>query len=231
MATPVERGEELVALLTTPGLGRDEVDRAANELLSVLFAGLPVSTLVTLLRSTETEAVKAGAWLVSELGENARPIIGEVAALLSSPEAYVRHFALDAVITATTQADGELIGQAIGLVGDPNPGVRDKAVRLLAVTPPDRLTAALPHVPGDDLRALTEWLVRTAVPFGESTEVTARLGATDPAERLFALALAIRIADRDSEPLEHAAEAADPDVSSLAAFILRQRSRQRHRGR
>lgn len=228
MATPTARAEELIRLLTTPDLDRAEIDQAANELLSVLFGGLPATALVPLLRSTNVDAVKAGAWLVSELGENAEPIIGEVPALLASPEAYVRHFAMDAVITVSAEDDGELVAQGIGLVRDPNAGVRDKVVRLLWVATTGRLAAALPHITDDDVRALTSWLLRWAEDPAASAEARARLGAPDPTERCIALALALRIADRDGEPLEYAAESPDPDIASLAAFELRLRSRRRH---
>ncbi|MQA94586.1 MAG: hypothetical protein GEV11_07990 [Streptosporangiales bacterium] len=231
MGTPMKRGEELVGLLATPGLGRDEIGRAANELLSALFAGFPVTALVPLLRSENTEAVKAGAWLVSELGEGAAPVIGEIAALLAHPQAYVRHFALDAVITATTEADGELIAGGIRLVDDPNPGVREKVIRLLSVIPAARLAAALPHLIGDTGHELTTWLLREAEHPEEAAGATARLESADPAERRFAAALALRIADHNDEPLARAAEASDPDIASLAAFVLRRRDRRRRRSR
>ncbi len=48
---------------------------AAHDLLSAFFHGLSLDRLLLLLQSDSEEAAKAGAWIASELGQRAEPLI------------------------------------------------------------------------------------------------------------------------------------------------------------
>jgi len=107
-------------------------DSAANDLLTEVFRGHPVESLRRLLHSDEETAVKAGAWILSELGVRAAPMMADIVALLGHPLRYVRFFALDAVLASATSEDGVAVATAIGLINDPDDAVRWKALTFLA---------------------------------------------------------------------------------------------------
>ena len=107
-----ERGREPVSQLLSGEFG----DGAANDLLKQFFDGLPVSNLRAALRSEDDEVVRRAAWLLSELGVKAAPLIDEVPRLLGHSDRTVRFWALDAVLVAGDPTCGEAFALAIQLV-------------------------------------------------------------------------------------------------------------------
>jgi hypothetical protein len=206
----MSRGDELVEALRT-GSAADP-DAAATELLDEFFGGYPVQRLADLLRADHDAAVRAGAWIASELGDRAAPVLDEVAPLLDSPIRYARFFAIDAVLVTATPAHGRLLAAAVQRVTDADDAVRWKATHLLAHASTPQLTAAVPYLRDERLRVLTTWLLGDIA----AADVTARLGADDRDDRLFAVASAVRSFDRDPAPLEAAASSADTEISSFA---------------
>lgn len=158
----INAGDELIELLHSQGIGKEESGEAANELLSRLNNGYPVRNLSRLIHSDDDEVVKIGAWLVSELGERAAPISHEVGFLLSHPVRNARYYAIEAVMVAASTEQGELIAKAVMLVDDPDEAVRRLATRLLARATPQQLAGAVPCLP-DPVAGLTEWLLNGEV--------------------------------------------------------------------
>ncbi len=207
---PASRGDELIDRLRAGGN-----DSSANDLLTEVFRGHPVKSLRRLLHSDEETAVKAGAWILSELGVRAAPMMADIVALLGHPLRYVRFFALDAVLASATAEDGAAVASAIGLINDPDDAVRWKALTFLAWASADQLAASVAHL-RPPLRGLTEWLARASSGAATGRDVLTALDDPDRLARVFAAAAAVRLARRDRGLLERAAASADQEVSTFA---------------
>lgn len=203
-----QRGDELLTRVCA-----GENDSTANDLLDEFHAGFPVERLSRLLRCDEEHAVKAGAWIASELGANVAPVMDDLSLLLDHPVRYVRFFVLDAVLAGATPEHGEVISRAMRLLRDRDEAVRWKALHFLTKTTSDQLSAAIPHLRDDRLARLTAWMLN---PETDTVGVIERLQDTDGLTRLFAGAAAARLRDRDPAALKRAAASSDRELGSFA---------------
>jgi hypothetical protein len=191
-------------------------DSSANELLTEFLGGYPIARLRLLLQSDEESALRAGAWIASELGENIAPLVDEVSRVLSHSSRYVRFFLVDALLGGATSEHGQAIARAVLLIRDPDRAVRWKVLNFLARASEEKLAAALPFL-GDCLIAESlTWLLEVDDAPRDRNEILARLGDSDPVVRMFAAAAAARLGQVEHHPLEHAAGSTDPEVSSFA---------------
>jgi hypothetical protein len=207
-------------------IGTHEDGYAANELLGEFFAGYPVHKLNRLLGSLNQREVEVGAWIASELGARAAPLLDELRTLLRHSSRKVRFFVLDSILAAATTAHGEAIARAVEMVSDSDAAVRWKAMHFLARASDDQLTASLPYLDKRWFTPHVSWLLNCGRA-GEPGDVIARLDDKDPASRLFAAAAAARIVTRDSSALEYATGSVDTEVSSFARDYLRALGRRR----
>lgn len=192
-------------------------DGASNELLQAFFQGLPVQRLLLLLRSDSEDAVKAGAWIASELGQQAEPLLAELASLLDHPARYVRFFVIDAILATATSEDGNAVARAVSKLRDPDEAVRWKALRFLAKASEAQLAAASDYLNDVELRSQLQWLLGEAT---DADNVVARLDEADELNQLVAAAASARLAARDPTPLERAAVSGHPEVRSFAGEEL-----------
>jgi HEAT repeat protein len=190
-------------------------DGTAYALLQAFFSGYPVPKLRRLLLSSDARTAKIGAWIASELGWRARPLLPELMLLLAHPSKYVRFHAIDGILAAGTAEDGEAIGAAIRLIEDMDEAVRWKALNFLARATHGQLRAALPSLGHSPVETLTRWLLECDQMPG-TEQILTRLGDREILKRLFAVAAAYRISPQDRSPLIYAAEATDTEVSSFA---------------
>jgi HEAT repeat protein len=190
-------------------------DGTAHALLQAFFSGYPVPELRRLLQSPDDRTARIGAWIASELGWRARPMLPELSLLLTHPSKYVRFHAVDSILAAATAEDGEAIGAAIQLIEDRDEAVRWKALNFLARATHGQLRAALPSLSASPLGPLTRWLLESDQMLGTG-QVLTRLDDYEILVRLFAVAAACRISAQDRSPLLYAAEATDTEVSSFA---------------
>ena len=205
----MSRGDELVAGLRTGDVV--DPDAAAGDLFDEFSTGFPLERLRELIHSDSEPAVRAAAWIASELGDRVAPVLEDVSTLLDSPIRYARFFAIDAVLAASTSAHGRLIAKAIDRLADGDDAVRWKAVQFLARASGAQLTAGVPYLQDEQLRVLTAWLSDP-----EPADIIARLAAEDRLSRVFAAAAAARLANEDRGPLDAAATMADTEVNSFA---------------
>src|SRR5262245_45864713 len=115
---PAQRGDELIDRLCA---GAD--DSLAGDLLTEVFRGYPVENLRQLLTCDSDTAARSGAWILSELGDRAAPLLDDSVRLLAHPLRYVRFFALDAVLVNATAGHGPVVAAAIALIVDPDDAV------------------------------------------------------------------------------------------------------------
>jgi hypothetical protein len=168
-----------------------------------------------LLRSGDDATVKAGAWIASELGWRARPVMEDLAILVSHPSKYVRFFVVDSILTAATAEHGEAIAGAIQTICDVEEAVRWKAMNFLVKATRDQLIGGLPHIDHSTVRLGTEWLIQADLAT-ESKRIIAELESGEYLREIFAVTAAARIAMRDRSPLALAARSSNAEVSSFA---------------
>jgi hypothetical protein len=223
-------GDELIELLLAGQMSPEEEGKAANDLLREVQRGYPMQNLGRLIHSDSAKAVANGAFVVSELRVHAAPILDEVDFLLSHPLRDARFDALDAALTAASPAHGAILAKAVMLVDDADQAVRKKAIRFLANTTPDQLTAAAPYLEDRHVADLVTWLASAGSDPASLPDIRSRLQDPDRATRMFAGAAAARVAGASRQALDDAAASDDPDVRSFAEGeikILDRRQRRR----
>jgi hypothetical protein len=208
----MSRGDELIELLLTQGSADADAADAAGELVSQISAGYPVESLGRLLHSGDPAAAELGAWVASELGGLAAPLLPEIASLLDSDGKATKFFAIDVVLVCAGPEDGSVLARAVKLIEDPDKAVRWKAMQLLSRSAITQLEWALAHMVSAPIRSLTQWLARGP----DQADITARLADPDRTTRLFAAAAAARAAWADRGALEQAAASRDAEVSTFA---------------
>lgn len=199
----------------------DETESRTGLLLKALFSGYPVENLRRLTQSSHPPAIRAGVFLLSELGPAARPLLPELVTLLDHPDHYVRFHALDSLLLAAEPTDGPALARAVAAAtSDSNEAVRWNGLRFLAHATDEQLRVAADSCSDPQMKAQIAWLasVRTA---GHEETVASGLASSDRIERLFAAAAASRMSDRSRELLVTASAATDPDVQSFAESELR----------
>lgn len=216
-------------LMSRIAAGDGDADALASRLLDEFFSGYPVEKLNQLLRSDNERIVEAGAWIASELGQLAKPLIDELGRLLIHPSSSVRFDVLDSVLVAATEEDGPTIALAVQTLDDAERGVRWKAMNFLARASDAQLAASLAHMDKPSIAELTSWLL-DCDQNTDATAVIARIQDSNRRVRLFAAAAAARIGPRNSSALLRAVESSDIEVRSFAADRVRELAVRHKRG-
>jgi hypothetical protein len=118
--------------------------------------------------------------------------------------------------------NGEAIAAVVGLINDPDPGVRWKVIQFLARASTEQLGAAVGHVEGGSTYAVG--LCHVHKPSG-SDEALSFLESSSSVLRKFALAAAMRAAGSDHRPLRAAATSGDEEIRSWAEEELERRKK------
>jgi hypothetical protein len=209
-------GDQLIEKLCMGVFDSEVADTAANDLLKQIFRGYPVQNVRRLIYSENDESVKAGAWIISELGARSVQLMDEIDFLLGHRIRNARFFAVDAVLGNRSADSGAVVAKAVMLVTDPDHAVRRKVLLLLAKAARDQLEAALPYMQDHRAVDLTSWLINDAGSLSFKREVLEKLNDLDKSTRMFAAAAAMRIADRDREGIERASDSDDSDIHAVA---------------
>jgi hypothetical protein len=211
------RGDELLARVLS---GDEWGSGVANDLLNEFFRGYPIEKLSTLLHSDNEQVLQSGAWIASELAQDARPVLGDLVTLFDSPNVRVKYYAIETVVTAATQRDGEVAARAASLIGDPELPVRRASFQLLARADTAVLAASLPYVVDRQIAAPLAWALEVDSESRDSDEITSRLQEPDELGQRFAVIAAARVYRRNPHYLQHAASLDESDAQSLAASEL-----------
>jgi hypothetical protein len=210
------RGDELIDLLSGGELGPAAADAAANELLRCVFHGYPVENMRRLVRSDSAAAAQSGAWVISELGAEASPVLDEIEFLLGHPARNARFFAVSATLAAASISDGALLAKAISLISDCDEAVRWQALRLLSGLQSDLLGAAAADISDASLRQLVTWLSEYGDDPVSIPVILRRLEDPDKLTRLVASAASARLASRDRRAIDVAANSDDQEIRTFA---------------
>jgi hypothetical protein len=210
-------GDELLARVLT---GDGWESGIANDLLKEFFRGYPIEKLITLLESDNERAVQSGAWIASELTRDAKPILRYLVPLFDHPNVRVRYYCAETVLTAATDKDGGVIGEAVPLIADREMPVRRMAFELMARADIGPLRAGVPYVKNSEMAALLKWVIGVEGDSRVSDEIASRLQASNQVERLFAVVAAARLYERNPHYLQLAASLDKSDAQSFAASEL-----------
>lgn len=211
--------DEIDALIRQLESNADADGKLSLALATKLRARGSIEPLRRLLSSESVQGVRAGAWILSELGAKAEELVDDVPKLLAFDSAYVRAFAIDALTSFADARHGVEVARTIELLDDPELAVRSKAMRLIAVAPVDTLVAARSYLP-TALQAHVDWLTTLASAPNRSKDVIARLQSGDPMTRRFAVAAATRIADLTLDALRAASSSEDGEIRRFASLEL-----------
>lgn len=198
----------------------DGDETSAHALLSAFFGGFPVERLREVLYSENDDAVRAGAWLASELGSKVAPLVSDLALLLKHPSRYVRFFTVDAVLTGATEQEGDAIAKAVELLEDGDAAVRWKATNFLARASSSQLRSSLPYLKNHLMRTVEDVLAMDAA--SNATMTRELLENEREGARRLGLIVALRGSVRDPTLLLLAAESKHADVYEIAREWLSQ---------
>lgn len=189
-------------------------------LLKAFFHGYPVERLRKLLDSQDASVVEAGAFILSELGARACPLLADTVALLAHPSFRTRSMALDCVLVCATSQHGSIIADAERRIRDQDEVVRYFAINFLSRCSEEQLRAACESLEDEDLKTQVSWLLAVTECEDYEHEVRERLLSADSESRRFGVVAAIRVYSKKPSLLELAATNSDAEVREAAADRL-----------
>jgi HEAT repeat protein len=195
-----------------------------NDLLGEFHRGYPVNNLLTLLNASNDDIVEAGAWIASELGIKGKSLLSAIAPLLRHSSNSVRFSAIDCVLLWADPTHQAELASVVGLLEDPDPGVRWKAMEFLSRASREQLQSIL-HVFELTQRdsAYTTGLAWLLDPKNLSSEpIKSGLESENPILRKYA-AVAARRSIEKQELLSYATLNSDADVKDFAETSLKLR--------
>ncbi|MBC7767171.1 MAG: hypothetical protein H7124_00100 [Phycisphaerales bacterium] len=193
--------------------------KIANDLLSEFWRGYPIENLRRLF---VPPARGDAAFLVSELGEKARPLISEIAELVSDERPRIRGDAIRALSMCTTWEDGWAVGKIVMALGDPHDGVRRTATDALRYMESETLQAGFEYLhenlPNSAYaRFKSAFLMLERRPEQAAVTLQRLLTADDAITRSFGAAMAVRPRRFIDAPFVALAEASsDPEIRKIA---------------
>jgi HEAT repeat protein len=212
----------------------DARDGVANELLAEFSRGYPIQNLRRLFVPS---AIGSAAFIVSELGQKARPLIKEIVELLNDKTPRVRGDAISALSQCATWDDGWAVAKIIMGLGDGHDGVRWMASRALRYMDSDQLLAGLEHLYAEQPNSVyadfkNAFLALERRPKTATATLKRLLGHEDIIARRFGAAMAARPrlcmdrafialaeAARDPEVVEIVREAAEAPLPPWAIWV------------
>jgi len=203
----------MIERLLDPRADTDD-GRLVNDLLSEFGRGFAIENLRR-LSTPHTEGDLA--FLVSELGKKARPVLDEIVDLLQSASPRVRGDAIGALSQCTTWEDGPEVAKIVEGLGDPHPGVRWTAGNALRYMGSQTLEAGLEYLrqeSGEAIASFRSWFLAIERRPETAEGVLRRLlNHDDPVARRFGAAMCLRprlVIDPKRVALAEAAS--DPEI-------------------
>jgi hypothetical protein len=211
--------EELLRdVLQTPDDGK-----LAYQLKKRFVAGFPVVNLRQLLVSDNEPVVKTGSWILSELGDGARPLIHDASRLLNYQVPIVRYYAIETILVCGRADDAEIASRILPLLEDAHKAVRKRSMFFLAQQSRHVLQAMLSWLQTPfETSPYEEGLQFLLSDAGSDAEaVISWLNDPRALARRFAAAAAARIRQHCKEPLAFAATLPDDDISEFARNMIK----------
>lgn len=201
----------------TAGPQNPRVGVLANELLREFQRGYPLDDLRMLLRSSDENVVETAVWIVSELGEKSRPLLGDVIHFLRHPSQKIR-FSTLACLFWTLPQNGCDLAEAFELLDDPEPGIRWKVLDILSRVSLEQIEAVRDCL--ERRRSDSSHLVGLrALLSAEPAQIIAALSSQDASVRKYAFAAAVRVRKDRPEPLAYASTLDDDDIKGFLSDL------------
>lgn len=207
----LNRCDNLLTLLLSTGDGK-----IANDFVGCLFAGYPVTCLCELMASDDARVVRAGAWLLSEAGIVAAPLVGRFCEFLRHPVREVRFYALDAVLVCCGPENRCQLSSAVSLICDTEQSVRWKAMNCLSKLSLSQLESTIDDQNDSELTSAILWLMTLSDNAAASSDIVERLKHPNSLMRHVAAVAAARLVPIDPSPLRMAKLSEDEEVASFA---------------
>jgi hypothetical protein len=166
-------------------------DGEIEELYNAFYEGFSLDYLRRMLRSNNSAVIRSGAFILSELGTRAFPLLCECRNLLKQNNNWVLGDTLDVIIVNAKVEHRDLLAMAICLVDDPRKGVAWKCLGFIKRLDRSRLSAALGSNILNEIRPHLEWLLaqeRTSA----TEEISERIQCTEWRTRAFGAVAAAR---------------------------------------
>ncbi len=211
----IEEGDALLEAVVNE---TDTNTRARGRLIELLFLGYPLARLQPLLESSDRGLVADGLYILSEMGQRGRPLLGAAVACLNHEYADARYYALDIVLSCSEAADGGGVAKALALVEDNTDRVRAKTIDLMAKKGASILDAAREiqcATYGDQRHCAGLSLLLAPTPEGAQSFLIG-----DMLQRGYGLATAARLGERGCFALKNATNSSDPVIAMMALRFL-----------
>jgi HEAT repeat protein len=199
----------------------------AHELLQAYFKGAPVDTLRPLLRSEDLRIRRAAAFVVSELGRQASPVLDDVTSLMNSGDRYLIFHAMESItVCATGEGAAEFLHVVMKLE-DPDAVLRSLAMFLMSNADASQLGAAYDLMKGEpsDHQLGLELLME---PSATDESILALIASDKPLRRRYGAVAAARSYEKSPRLIETAAVSEDDDIGSFVKAFIRSRRGDRH---
>jgi hypothetical protein len=228
------KAEELIKTMTArPDSADDGV--LANDLLREFHHGFPVERLRPLLNSSNEKVVKAAAFIASELGSRAAPLLDTLVGLLHDADARVRSDMIISMITCTTGNDKKEIAGVISMLDDPDWRIRHEVMEFLSRVSLEQLRAGLGHFdsshPDSAHVPALRWLSSEGAT--NPDQIISWLRSDNSLKRKYGVVAASRISsatggrrrqsEGNDEPLVLASSSDSEDVKQFANSMLQMR--------
>jgi hypothetical protein len=197
----------------------------ANELLGEFHRGYSLENLRPLLLSQNDNIAEIGIWVASELGQKAKPLLGDVVTLLKHPATIVRFFAIDCVLSSATESNKLELASVIPLLDDVADAVRWKTMDFLSRASREQLQGALDYLGTTEPESRyihgLQWLLSEGG--SNPKEVISFIQGRDAIRRKYGAVAAARTSQHDRKSLVFAASMEDPDIKQFASDVLKRR--------
>ncbi len=187
----------------------------SNALLAAYFKGLNLDTLRPLLHHSEPLIQRTAAWIASELGAKAAPLLREVVDLCANSDPQIRFYAFEIIaVSSSCSLEGTFAHVARGL-SDIHEGVRKLTMLLVGNSSKSQIVAARGELDGNHKVGLS---VLLQADVGDISELIALITDSDPLLRKYAAIAAYRFNKRypnDPTPptlIQAATEVQDPEI-------------------
>ena len=196
---------------------------SAEELIQQLQMGCPVDCLRVLLTSSDSSAVKAGAYVASEIRDRVVPLAEDLVSLLDHPSGYVKYYVVEAFEGCAKVADLECttlgVCKCISLLRDSDAPVRVKAMWFLSQISQSHIIEAEKKISDREVCERMTWLLEMEIS-PQPQEIFRRLDGACVLDKRFASVVAARKYLWNPTLLKHATQSADEDVREFAKMSL-----------
>ena len=190
------------------------------KLLQAYFKGAPLDTLRPLLRSGDLLMQREAAWVASELGVQAFPLLDDVVPLIDSGDRYLTFHAMESVAVCATGVRAAEFVRVVAKLENPDEVLRSLSMFLMSNAENSQLAGAvegeLHTVHREGLRLLLD-----ASACDEA--VLAFLRSDEPLRRRYGAVAAARLYEKNPRLIEEVRTMEDGEVGSFVDSVLRRR--------